>query len=52
MAYGDSEEPGLLVMISFNFYIIITPHILARDVAVQQEAKLGMLELTAMGTAP
>jgi len=49
MAYGDGQEPELLVMISFDFYIVIMPHILATDVAVigtvcvhQQEANAGV----------
>jgi len=34
MTYGDGREPELLVKISFDFYIDITSHILATDVAV------------------
>jgi len=34
MTYGDGQEPEPLVMMSFEFYIAITPHMLATDVAV------------------
>jgi len=34
MTYGGGQGPELLVKISFDFYIAVTPQMLAPDVAV------------------